>query len=150
MIRETFKTNSGIMFDSAALKEIGLDPKTLYPIVLPRPPPNTLPTPIPRLPRWSWASLPLSWLFSKTSTPSSSSSAVQNESVFTRTDSSGAVHPDVHGRVRDASEEEEDLKDALMPVYDQLKLRWSWWVLEVIPLGHRFQTEDNEWHWWFG
>jgi hypothetical protein len=41
MIRECFKTNSGIMFDRAGLLGIGLDPARLEPVVvnLPRPPP---------------------------------------------------------------------------------------------------------------
>ncbi|THU90422.1 hypothetical protein K435DRAFT_676075 [Dendrothele bispora CBS 962.96] len=39
MIRECFKTNTGIMFTQDGLKEIGLDPECLYPTVKPRPPP---------------------------------------------------------------------------------------------------------------
>ncbi|KAF8224463.1 hypothetical protein L208DRAFT_1311097 [Tricholoma matsutake] len=39
MVRECFKTNTGIMFDTQALRNIGLDPSTLYPFVTPRPPP---------------------------------------------------------------------------------------------------------------
>jgi len=39
MIRECFKTGTGIMFDAQGLKEVGLDPATLYPFVTPRPPP---------------------------------------------------------------------------------------------------------------
>lgn len=31
------------------------------------------------------------------------------------------------------SEEVEDLKDALSPIYDQLTLDWWWWILEFIP-----------------
>jgi hypothetical protein len=39
MIRECFKSKTGIMFDSDKLRAIGLDPGRLYPDVLPRPPP---------------------------------------------------------------------------------------------------------------
>ncbi len=39
MIRECFKAGTGIMFYSDKLREIGLDPSSLYPVVLPRPPP---------------------------------------------------------------------------------------------------------------
>ncbi|KAJ7603278.1 hypothetical protein B0H17DRAFT_1121802 [Mycena rosella] len=39
MIRECFKTNSGILFDCDGLRSIGLDPGSLYPYVAPRPPP---------------------------------------------------------------------------------------------------------------
>lgn len=40
MIRECFRTNSGIQFEADKLRAIaGIDPASLYPIVLPRPPP---------------------------------------------------------------------------------------------------------------
>ncbi|KAF8182360.1 hypothetical protein BJ912DRAFT_928707, partial [Pholiota molesta] len=39
IVRECFKTKTGILFNSAALRDIGLDPCTLYPTVTPRPPP---------------------------------------------------------------------------------------------------------------
>jgi hypothetical protein len=32
------------------------------------------------------------------------------------------------------SEEEEELHDALSPVYDQLKLKRWWWILEILPI----------------
>ncbi|KAI0347618.1 hypothetical protein BDW22DRAFT_4266 [Trametopsis cervina] len=43
------------------------------------------------------------------------------------------------------TEEEEDLADALSPVYDQLKLKKAWWLLEILPTRHRVQEEDNTW-----
>ena len=39
MVRECFKAGTGILFYSDKLCEIGLDPSSLYPVVLPRPPP---------------------------------------------------------------------------------------------------------------
>ena len=39
MVRECFRANTGILFLSHTLSGIGLDPKTLFPHVLPRPPP---------------------------------------------------------------------------------------------------------------
>ncbi|KAF5358616.1 hypothetical protein D9758_007671 [Tetrapyrgos nigripes] len=39
MVRECFKTRTGIMFDSSRLRLIGLDAATLYPVVTPRPDP---------------------------------------------------------------------------------------------------------------
>ncbi|KAI8981358.1 hypothetical protein BD414DRAFT_549728 [Trametes punicea] len=39
MIRECFKTNTGIRFHGELLKRIGLDPAALHPIVMDRPPP---------------------------------------------------------------------------------------------------------------
>lgn len=43
------------------------------------------------------------------------------------------------------SEEEEDYRDALCPIYDQLKLAPYWWVLEVVPLAHRVQNALHQW-----
>jgi hypothetical protein len=43
------------------------------------------------------------------------------------------------------TEEEEDLEDALCPIYDQLKLKKSWWALEILPVRHRVQRENGSW-----
>ena len=44
------------------------------------------------------------------------------------------------------SEEQEDLADALSPIYDQLRLAPLWWILEVIPHRQQYQKdEDNHW-----
>lgn len=43
------------------------------------------------------------------------------------------------------TEEEEDLADALSPMYDQLDLAWYWWILEVMPMRHKVQQADNRW-----
>ncbi len=43
------------------------------------------------------------------------------------------------------SEEEEDLEDALSPVYDQLKKKRWWWFLELLPVRHRVQRADASW-----
>jgi hypothetical protein len=62
----------------------------------------------------------------------------------------GRVNVDVHsedGLVVEGSEEEEDLKDALTPIYDQLQMRWAWWILEVLPMHFRVQNEAREWRW---
>jgi hypothetical protein len=146
------------MFDAASLKQVGLDPATLYPVVLPRPPAKTPDSKAPPRPMSFW-----SWFFS-ISPPVHESTAVAPEqdggspqspgrSDFSRTDSGGVTHVDVHGpqgEVLEGTEEEEDLKDILQPDYDQLRLKWGWWVLEVVPLRHRYQTKDNQWRNWFG
>lgn len=43
------------------------------------------------------------------------------------------------------TEEEEDLADALSPIYDQLSLKKGWWCLEFVPMRHRVQLEDDSW-----
>ena len=41
MIRECFKSDTGIRFHGELLKRIGMDPRSLHPYVAPRPPPVT-------------------------------------------------------------------------------------------------------------
>lgn len=43
------------------------------------------------------------------------------------------------------SEEEEELRDALSPIYDQLDLAKRWWILEIVPMSLRYQRGDNQW-----
>jgi hypothetical protein len=44
------------------------------------------------------------------------------------------------------SEEVEEHKDALSPVYDRLKLNKAWWILEIIPLQYSVQNRrDASW-----
>jgi hypothetical protein len=146
MIRETFKTNSGIMFNSATLKQIGLDPATLYPKVLPRPPPITPEAlGIPRSPPTQ------SWWSQLFSTPTEVS--LQHSRHLFCKHGHGTTQAGVQngaGPLDIGTEEEEELKDALMPKFDQLALKWPWWILEIIPLKHRYQTKDDKWHTWFG
>jgi hypothetical protein len=117
MIRECFKTKSGIMFDANRLHEVGLNPDTLWPVVLPRPPPMPVPENMKVL------DMPTSNWFT---------------SLFTR-----AKPKEKEVEVTCLSEEEEELKDALSPIYDQLKIKWWWWTLEVIVLKHRYLKSNN-------
>ena len=42
------------------------------------------------------------------------------------------------------NEAEEDLADALSPMYDQLKLAKYWWFLELIPQTIKYQSGQND------
>ncbi|THH03449.1 hypothetical protein EW145_g6243 [Phellinidium pouzarii] len=44
-----------------------------------------------------------------------------------------------------SGEEEEELRDALCPIYDQLKLAPPWWILELLPMREHVQKEDGTW-----
>ena len=120
MIRECFKANTGIMFESKGLRTLGLDPSMLYPTVKPRPPPLPVNPELHQCQRVlkepSWIRR---WLF-----------------PGEKKKKGGATDPV-------GSEEEEDLKDALSPIYDQLKLRRAWWILEVLPLRFKHQRSSN-------
>ena len=59
--------------------------------------------------------------------------------------SPNAPVPDGTAPGRRLTEEEEDLADALCPIYDQLSLAKFWWTLEVIPMRHKVQMENDEW-----
>ncbi|PBK63035.1 hypothetical protein ARMSODRAFT_1088822 [Armillaria solidipes] len=138
MIRECFKAETGIMFDSERLREIGLDPAALYPFVMPRPPALSvgsamIPTGRTRTPL-------LKRIISKLRhhpLPVSDESRTFAQEVSTECPPIG-------------TEEEEEFRDALSLVNDQLKLSKSWWILELIPLEFRQQMENGKWVSWFG
>lgn len=130
MIRECFKTNTGIMFDSQALRSIGLDPSTLYPFVTPRAPP--LPLGSNRIAKVPSNPIPV---------------RLHAHLVKKRKE-----HPEVvglsegvHASAQVGTEEEEELKDALSPAYDQLTIKKAWWALEILPLQLRYQRGNNQW-----
>ena len=115
MIRQCFLANTGIMFHKATLPKVGLDPNTLFPHVLARPPmilqdPKVHTIPVPKPPVIS-------------------------------DDRKAVVYTDGGCFVNEA---EEDLADALSPIYDQLKLAKHWWILEMIPQKIKYQSGRND------
>ena len=115
MIRQCFLANTGIMFHKATFPKVGLDPDTLFPQVLPRPPTifqdsnlHTIPVPKP---------------------------------LVVCDDRKAVVYTDGGSFVNEA---EEDLADALSPMYDQLKLAKHWWILEMIPQKIKYQSGRND------
>ncbi|PBK90885.1 hypothetical protein ARMGADRAFT_1014186 [Armillaria gallica] len=131
MIRECFKAGTGIMFDSQRLRLIGIDPATLYPSVMPRPPALSVVS----------AVIPTG----ETKTP-----LLQRIiSMFRRQGQTFAQEASIEDPPI-GTEEEEELRDALSPIHDQLKLSKSWWILELIPLEFRQQLGNGKWVSWFG
>ncbi|KAF8190874.1 hypothetical protein BJ912DRAFT_965013 [Pholiota molesta] len=118
MVRECFKADTGIMFSSEGLREIGIDPNSLYPLVKPRPP-------------------PLSAAGAKIQ--SIHDAPHQDYEEFAGIGASAALGES------EKTEEEHELLDALSPVYDQLDLAWFWWLLELIPFRQKYQKGDNTW-----
>ncbi|KAF8958363.1 hypothetical protein BDZ97DRAFT_63466 [Flammula alnicola] len=121
MVRECFKTNTGLMFDASKLAAIGLAPNSLYPVVLPRPAAHThtedLKVQTKAPPKPGMASRAVSWVaswWSKTPPPPPK----PDTSIY-----------------KTYSEERLDLLDALAPIFDQLIINSAkWWVLENYPL----------------
>lgn len=151
MIRECFLTNTGIMFDVARLREIGLDPGALWPLVLPRPPPldpASLNLPVDRLAETS-LSQRFTSLFSRK----------RSKYLHQRLDPDNGSVPDhdleddleddhkhgALGELQEGNEEVEELLDALSPIYDQLKLSKWWWLLEYLPVQFVHQRDDDNW-----
>jgi hypothetical protein len=124
MIRECFKTNTGIMFDSQKIRDLGIDPATLWPEVLPRPSAeqqleqarNASIHDVPRTPSW------LSRLFGRR--PENSPHRDQRDPSLT--------------------EEQHDLDDALQPIYDRLSLNRVWWILEILPIRQTWQDDEDD------
>lgn len=116
------------MFETEALREIGIDPATLYPLVTPRPPP------LSAGPEHKLRKLPADPI------------PVRLHTTLTK-----KRQAEIHAQHAAApwtflgSEEEEELHDALSPVYDQLKLKRVWWVLEILPMQLRYQRGNKQW-----
>jgi len=125
MIRQCFQTNTGIMFHRSMFKQIGMDEAMLYPHVLTRPP-AIFQTPPPPSPP---------------GTPDSGKAHSLPAPQVVKNDPSIVAYSDGGTFV---SEEQEDLADALCPLYDQLRLKWGWWILEVIPQQLRYQRDEDD------
>lgn len=129
MVRECFKTGSGIIFKAEALREIGIDPHTLYPKIHPRPPA----------------------LFDQVKsqfieTPTSTSLCKYIGSLFQSSQAKKKAE-EAEKEKKNApfiSEEEEELRDSLSPKFDQLQLAWLWWILEVLPVSMTYQKTENK------
>jgi hypothetical protein len=123
MIRECFKAETGIKFISDNLRVMGLDPTMLYPYVQTRPPP-----------------LPVSGAIIQRIPPTPKKADLQHY----------ADHVDSPVKTYE-TEEEHELKDAMSPIYDQLSLKWFWWLLELFPIKQHYQsTTDNGWKSYLG
>jgi hypothetical protein len=120
MIRQCFLVNTGIQFHRESFKDIGLDPATLFPFVTPRP-----------------AALK----------PSASTVADVKAYTHSAEPTDATLTDEAQASPIAAStfktEEDEELIDALSPIFDQLKLSRFWWILEILPLRHRAQNRDN-------
>jgi hypothetical protein len=133
MIHECFKACLEIMFESKCLCIIGFDPSILHPDVKPKP----LPLPagsqsyhkvIPKKPLIIRCLL--SFLRSLGKPAGAATSGVcSTESAL----------------VQMGLEEEEDLEDPPSPIYDQLELKHTWWILEFLPLKFPYHRGNKEW-----
>ncbi|KAK7464107.1 hypothetical protein VKT23_006271 [Stygiomarasmius scandens] len=133
MIRQTFLANTGIMFHREMLRDVGLDPATLWPVVHPRP------TAVRSLDHSS-------------ALRAAGAASVSESQIPTQSQSSSSRTDGVHRtRLRSiflqnfTSEEEEDYKDALSGINDELESVKAWWILELLPQRVKYQNEKDEW-----
>ena len=121
------QNKSGIIFKTEMLREIGIDPHTLYPDVRARPPA----------------------LFDEAKSqyierPTSTSLFESIGSLFRSSEAKRrAKEAEKENKPPFISEEEEELRDSLSPKFDQLKLAWLWWILEVLPVSMTSQNNNK-------
>jgi hypothetical protein len=115
MLHQCFILHTGIPFHKNMFKQMGMDPDTRYPHVLPRPPP------VPYMPGCLTHKYDVPRNFAK------------NYKKTTK-----VKDPFIN-------EEEGDLLDSLAPMYDHLKMAREWWILEMLPYKHQKQNADNTW-----
>ena len=125
MIRECFKTNTGIMFNSESLVKIGLDPSKLYQDVAPRP--NALTVGPSNLIR----------------DPPAKPIPINIRALSIKLEKHRNLLKEEEEDL--GTEEEEELKDALSPNYDQLSIAKFWWILEILPFVHVRQHDEGNW-----
>ena len=178
MIRECFRTKTGIIFDKDMLrKNIGLDADTLYPHVRTRPPRKLAPPgsriaeaekqksnfleffavvggliaiPLTLLTRFLAFPIKQFWLLLQFTRLGkfigNAGKRAWNgiKKVFSFGKESTAPLLPVSDTNNFISEEDEELGDALSPIYDQLSLAWFWWILELIPFRFREQKGQRD------
>ena len=104
------------MFHKDTFYKIGLDPNTIHPkVLLPRP------EAIFQNPKIHTIPVP--------------------KPVVVNDDRKAVVYSDGGSFVNEA---EEDLADALCPMYDELKLSKYWWFLEMIPQKIQYQSSETD------
>ncbi len=149
MIRECFKCNTGIIFDAIMLQQIGLNitygPDSVptlgdIPPRLPPPPPDVstsenIPVEGPSFVHIAWTSIISVFIrlfsFLRRAHHPASNAKMRRRTIPARAhDASYALRHDVDERY----EAEEERKDALSPLYDQLRANWMWTILEWIPV----------------
>lgn len=113
MVRQCFLAKTGIMFYTDRLHSIGLDPDTLYPHVLPRPPPLL----------------------------SSPSNGTKVNGVSDMKDKDGKNSDS--GTAMHITEEQMDFDDVRCDSYDALDTARFWWILEILPTRQRVQLADG-------
>lgn len=129
MIRQCFECDTGILFDTAALAELGLDVPTLWPVYKFPSRPPTGPSP-DLLEKYENNAFP----------------PLHRRSAFLNfQEDKGEKHVfQMDHHLAHLPEGTEDHFDALAPINDQLVQAKGWWILEVWPVKIRVLTSCGE------
>lgn len=123
MIRQAFECNTGIIFNTTVLAELGLDVHTLWPAYRRLSIPNKGPPPS-YLDKYSQGLPPRHVRRSKLVPIEKHENGEQLYRLQSRTDEDWTP------------EQIEDFFDSMAPLHDQLVLSPNWWILEYIPVEY--------------
>lgn len=155
MVRECFLNNTGILFHSAELEELGISPASLWPVVkIPTPPsppsfeePTKLTSGVPPAVATATATTHVTEATGATlvDSPLQSPEPMADTIIDMPEPMAKTLVPSKPIKLGC----EEDARDSLMPIYDQLSLVKWWWILELLPMRQRYQRHDMSWRSWF-
>jgi hypothetical protein len=150
MIRQCFACNTGIIFDTSSLADVGIDIPSVWPTYIPNKVPVVGPSPntmkhyearaLPPIRRRSTA-LKANQKEKQQKNDSQNEKQEKGEKeIFFHTD----TFTDDEKRLLELLPEQvEDHFDALQPINDMLVQAKGWWVLEFWPVGVKIQKADK-------
>ncbi|KZV61060.1 hypothetical protein PENSPDRAFT_678653 [Peniophora sp. CONT] len=150
MIREAFLAGTGIQFHRSSFPGIGINPKDLYPFVVPRPPGLEPTERLVKAMRHEDGSIKKDKKRDKKKKKDAVSDEKRPHAHHSHTQEGTGmtlaeeIQAD-RGKIElEMTEEEEEIRDALCPMFDTLKLAKAWWILEVLPLRQGVQRPAPE------
>ena len=135
MIRQCFVCNTGILFDTTALAEVGIDIPTIWPVYKAHKKPVVGPSPT-MLEQYEAGALP----------PLKRRSSVLGVDKIKKLGKGEDLHTQDQPRQEELLPEQvEDHFDAIASINDQLVQAKGWWILELWPVKVRVQKKADEW-----
>jgi hypothetical protein len=128
MVRECILNNTGILFEPSKLREIGLNPLTLWPVDR-----------IPSEPKLAGVNEEGFSQHEGRHVAKATSTKIINAS----SPGPGLSKPVPDEMVRLGTTEDE--KDAVQPIHDRLSSNPLWWILELFSSKESYQRHDGTW-----
>lgn len=146
MIRQCFECDTGILFDTAALAETGIDVQTLWPVYIPQKKPVVGPSPTMVEKYESGALPPLQRRSTALDIEKDKRKVKKEADVPWPARDTEAERSRLQRDLALLPEQVEDHFDAMEPINDQLVQAKGWWVLEFWPVKVRIQKKGtDEW-----